>query len=428
MTGATRNIHGQTRINSGRSTLHSAYDQAGRLATVFDVSASNQCTIRQYVLDANSNRTSLKTWNPLAGGACDFTGGPASSTAASTYDSGDRLTNSGVVYDQLGRTTTLPAASAGGQALTASYYVNDLVASMSQGGTTYTYELDPARRFLARGTTGSITNHYGDDSDSPTWTATNPSGSQYARPVAGLDGQVAAIYDSTAGTATMQYANLHGDLMATGTASPTLAPTSPLTKQDFDEYGVPKTAVNRYGWLGQHERSTEFQAGTSLMGVRVYQPQIGRFLQVDPVLDGSAYAYDYANQDPLNQLDLDGRFAFAIPVGIGIRVVGGAVVKKAGSVIGKGIGRPSTRRTRAHPISPSIRKAKRASSKFTLTRSGTSQTGFHGTRNDLGNFTPDPSGLCSDSPGGRGRTRRARYRACRRRRTGTRGARTALRG
>jgi len=34
------------------------------------------------------------------------------------------------------------------------------------------------------------------------------------------------------------------------------------------------------------------------MGARLYQPQIGRFLQVDPVFGGSCNSYDYVCQDP----------------------------------------------------------------------------------------------------------------------------------
>ncbi len=34
----------------------------------------------------------------------------------------------------------------------------------------------------------------------------------------------------------------------------------------------------------------------------------GRFLQTDPVKGGSANDYDYVNADPINNLDLDGRF------------------------------------------------------------------------------------------------------------------------
>src|SRR5262245_1415720 len=48
------------------------------------------------------------------------------------------------------------------------------------------------------------------------------------------------------------------------------------------------------------------------MGIRVYRPAAGRFLQVDPAgcgaaNRGSANAYDYARQDPINVFDLDGR-------------------------------------------------------------------------------------------------------------------------
>jgi hypothetical protein len=42
------------------------------------------------------------------------------------------------------------------------------------------------------------------------------------------------------------------------------------------------------------------------MGARLYNPATGRFLQVDPVFEGSANAYDYVDQDPVNASDLAG--------------------------------------------------------------------------------------------------------------------------
>jgi hypothetical protein len=42
------------------------------------------------------------------------------------------------------------------------------------------------------------------------------------------------------------------------------------------------------------------------MGAHTYVPELGRFLQIDPVKNGSANQYDYSNQDPLDQVDLEG--------------------------------------------------------------------------------------------------------------------------
>jgi hypothetical protein len=42
------------------------------------------------------------------------------------------------------------------------------------------------------------------------------------------------------------------------------------------------------------------------MGMRSYVPALGRFLSPDPIPGGSASAYDYAGQDPVNNFDLTG--------------------------------------------------------------------------------------------------------------------------
>lgn len=60
------------------------------------------------------------------------------------------------------------------------------------------------------------------------------------------------------------------------------------------------------GYLGTKQRNTTLTTGTIEMAARLYQPQIGRFLQTDPIYGGSANMYDYANQDPANQDDLTG--------------------------------------------------------------------------------------------------------------------------
>ena len=106
----------------------------------------------------------------------------------------------------------------------------------------------------------------------------------------------------------LQLSNLHGDIIAT--ASTDTNATQPTAKFETDEFGNPRQpSTRRHGWLGGKERRTELASGVIQMGVRSYVPHMGRFTSVDPVAGGSANSYDYANADPINNLDLDGRQA-----------------------------------------------------------------------------------------------------------------------
>lgn len=62
-----------------------------------------------------------------------------------------------------------------------------------------------------------------------------------------------------------------------------------------------------YRYLAGKQRHTTTDTGVIEMGARIYVPQLGRFLQPDPVYGGSANRYDYASQDPVGNNDLDGR-------------------------------------------------------------------------------------------------------------------------
>jgi RHS repeat-associated protein len=101
--------------------------------------------------------------------------------------------------------------------------------------------------------------------------------------------------------------NLHGDVVATASLSPTAK--EPAAKFEFDEFGNPNLGkAGRFGWLGGKQRRAELPSGVIQMGVRSYVPAIGRFLSVDPVPGGSADAYDYAFADPINHFDLTGEW------------------------------------------------------------------------------------------------------------------------
>jgi RHS repeat-associated protein len=305
-------VHGQVRRDETRPPAKTlGYDPAGPLTSVVDAIAyggPRVCTTRTYGYDAESNRTALRSY-PDAGGQPD-TGNCSTSTSpavyASGYDQADRLTNTGYVYDLFGRTTTDPYPPSG-SSVTVGYYVNDLVASETVGSTTRSYALDPARR-VRSWTDGSTTstNHYTSASgDSPAWIGV---GTAWTRNIQAIGGDLAAVQTDT-GTVTLQLTNLHGDVVAT--VDDSTSASSIASYAESNEFGVPyftSSAYPRYGWLGGKQRSHDTLASIVLMGVRLYDPNTGRFLQTDPIPGGSANPYDYANQDPYNNFDLDGRW------------------------------------------------------------------------------------------------------------------------
>jgi RHS repeat-associated protein len=186
-------------------------------------------------------------------------------------------------------------------------------------------------RTRSHSTTGSPdeVQHFSDDGQTPTWFAT-PSTGDWTRMVSSISGLMGAIQKGNSGGATgtdFQLTDLQGSVIGTVSAAGT--PQLQQTTQ-YDEFGVPQRgqASNRYGWLGGHKVSTELSSGVIAMGARLYVPTLGRFLQPDPVTGGSANAYDYANQDPLDQLDLSGERAFhhSFPHCQGSRPVGNLCV------------------------------------------------------------------------------------------------------
>ncbi len=312
-----KSIRGQvTKQQSNLTSEEYAYDRAGRLTLAKQTPNLEGCTTRAYVYDKDSNRTSVTTRAPKEG-ACDMTS--AGTKQSSTYDSADRLIGSGIVYDSLGRMTSLPSAYSGGGALTTSYYVNNQIKSQIQDGLTNTYELDSAGRQRKRTRSGSQSGtevyHYASGSDMPVWIQ---EGANWTRNISALGGALGAVQSST-GSVTLQLADMHGDVVATADIDPTK--TKLLSTQSFDEFGTPlKSGAAKFGWLGSKGRRTEFPSGIIQMGVRSYVPKMGRFISPDPVAGGSASAYDYSNADPVNQFDLSGEKPYENDYGAGCGV------------------------------------------------------------------------------------------------------------
>lgn len=298
-----------------------AYDDAGRITRVDATRLSDlSCVRREYGYDTESNRTQRSTSASGTGQPC----GAASSTTENwSHDDADRMTSSGWSHDDFGRVTGVPSGDSGASsALAATYFANDRVRSLTLGGRTHTYDRDPLDRRTVVASTGGAaasetsTYRYEDDTDTPVAVVYGIAGAT-AKLLRGPSGRLVAVNE--AGTTTYRLQNLQGDVVATVAGSPT-AP-APSGQVEYDEFGGVASAtpavidsargVSGYGWLGALHRTTEFghatgSAGAMEMGARVYLPAAGRFLQVDPVSGGSANAYDYANQDSVNNVDLDG--------------------------------------------------------------------------------------------------------------------------
>ncbi len=318
---AVENAHGQYNAlwenmqGQNPNNQYYEYDNAGRLTRVQDWrddSGTYKCIERRYEFDADSNRTAFKVRAESTGG-CSGT----QTTKSNSYDN-DRLTNSGYVYDAFGRITSLPASDSGATGtFSASYYVNDRVRSISQDGLTQSFAMDPSYRLSSKVESGTSTSTesyaYADDSDSPAWTSvTAGSTTAWSRTVSGVLG-AEAIQDSSSGVRIL-ISNIRGDVVAQSTLAGALSLTSKV-----DEFGVPKVDLPtgvKYAFHGSKSREAATPGGIILMGVRLYQPQQGRFLQVDPVLGGTANPYEYPS-DPLNSQDLTGTRKARVRVTLG---------------------------------------------------------------------------------------------------------------
>jgi RHS repeat-associated protein len=301
-------IHGQW-LEQTSTLSHEAYayDAAGRLTQVQDTQTGKSCVTRKYAYDEDTNRTGLATYEPNVKGECATEKG---SEEKHTYDTADRLVDAGVKYNEFGDVTAVPAADAGGTELTSTYYSDNQLDTQTQNGQTVGYNLDPAgrtREIVSTGTKASdIVNHYAGPGNAPAWTS-NVSG-EWTRNIPGIAGSLAAIQNNGE-TPVLQLTNLHGDIIATAYLSETA--TALASTANTTEYGVPAvSAPPKYSWLGSVELATELPSGAIDMGARSYIPQLGRFLQPDPIPGGSANAYAYTFGDPVNSSDPSGALTY----------------------------------------------------------------------------------------------------------------------
>ena len=132
---------------------------------------------------------------------------------------------------------------------------------------------------------------------------------------------------SSAG-AEFKHWSLRGDLVATSDSSSGFT-AAPLT----DAFGgsVNDDMRPTYDWNGAWGyRNEALTGGLQKVGVRWYDPAVGRFLQQDPWL-GSIYApltlnaYGYCVNDPIQMVDPEGEIIWFIVAGVAVGLIAKAV-------------------------------------------------------------------------------------------------------
>ncbi len=116
---------------------------------------------------------------------------------------------------------------------------------------------------------------------------------------------------------------------------------------DYDVWGRVINDTNPgfqpFGFAGGiHDQHT----GLVRFGARDYDPESGRWTAKDPIRfqGGDANLYGYVLNDPINQVDLDGRVIQAIPATVGGAIVGGIVgglttIAQTGNIFSREVGK-----------------------------------------------------------------------------------------
>ena len=238
-------------------------------------------------------------------------------TTAFTYGADNHLASASagrikgdITYDAAGRATKIGAVDlaydAAGHLLSASQA--DRAYTFTDGGLTTTFT-----RTQTDGSTTAVS-----VSQSGQSLMLGPDKAIEAQ-VVGLTDNITVVLDKSGAPARWLYDDMLSNMTwrSTGTAAPARTHLyspggEPISASRGDN---PQTAVdllvNSIGWKdGRGATTLRLAVPLMIIGVRVYTPDGGRWLQFDPSLTASLNAYEYAAGDPINQADASGNASY----------------------------------------------------------------------------------------------------------------------
>jgi RHS repeat-associated protein len=100
---------------------------------------------------------------------------------------------------------------------------------------------------------------------------------------------------------------VHHDVQGSTVALTTAGTSGPAETYTYSDYGAPQSGSwSAYQYAGYRYDS---ETGLYYVKARYYSPNLGRFLQTDPVgFQGGFNLYAYVGNDPINFTDPTGRF------------------------------------------------------------------------------------------------------------------------
>ncbi|MFJ3216604.1 RHS repeat-associated core domain-containing protein [Kitasatospora sp. NPDC086801] len=286
---------------------------------------------QSFSYDVTGNRTGLVDHDPAGDTAKDVTTThtypapgqtrPHAPTSTQTKNGNGPTVTTGYTYDQTGNTLTRPDDGGNTQTMTWDPDGHLATAATSGGDSSYVYDADGNR--LIRRDPGRTTLYLGGTELTLDTATQQVVGTRYYPTVGGP-----TIVRTSDGRLSYTVSDHHG----TGTTAIDAGDLQ-VTRRSFKPFGEERGTQPAPGaWPGEKGfvGGTQDKAtGLTHLGAREYDPKVGRFLSVDPVIDASdpqqLQGYLYANNSPLTFTDPSGLWW------------GSSIVKKVSNTVSKAV-------------------------------------------------------------------------------------------